>query len=183
MPTRVISREERDRAIKEAEAIIRLGKTWQRLEPNERRPNFEAAAAALLRQTLGSKVDSGRRRKLDIKEGGLQHQHSEREARLIERTLKNGMYPQSVLHSFQTGSVQRKPEKIPIGNRNTEDLPDFSVHILDRTHDLHAPGRYNVRARTYEGHMHDMHPGNLHVRLQPAAMPEIKVPGGTEHLV
>ena len=51
---RVISREERDRAIKEAEAIVRLGKTWQRLEPNERRPNFEAAAAALLRQTLGN---------------------------------------------------------------------------------------------------------------------------------
>ena len=180
---RVISREERDRAIKEAEAIVRLGKTWQRLEPNERRPNFEAAAAALLRQTLGSRVDSGRRRKFDIKEGGLQHQHREREARLIERTLKNGMYPREVLHSFQTGSVQRKPEKVPIRTRSTDDLPEFSVHVLDRTYNLHAPGRYNVRAARYEGHMHDMHPGNLSARLQPSAMPEIKIPGGTEHLV
>ena len=81
------------RAIKEADSILRLGKKWQRLVPNERRPNFEAAAG-ILRHVTTSKVDSGRRRTLNIKEDGLQHHHDEREARLLERTLKVGTLPQ-----------------------------------------------------------------------------------------
>jgi len=35
MTSRVLSREERDKAIKEADAILRLGKKWQRQVPNE----------------------------------------------------------------------------------------------------------------------------------------------------
>ena len=58
MATRILSREERDRAIKEADSILRLGKKWQRQVPNERRPNFEAAAAAILRKALSSHVES-----------------------------------------------------------------------------------------------------------------------------
>ena len=93
MPQRKITREERDKAIKEADSILRLGKKWQRNTPNERRPNFEAAAATILRRTLGSKVVSGKKQPMQIKKDGLQHQHNEREARLLERTLKVGTLP------------------------------------------------------------------------------------------
>ena len=128
MTSRVLSREERDKAIKEADAILRLGKKWQRQVPNERRPNFEAAAASILRKVTSSKVDSGRRVTFDIKEGGLQHHHNEREARLLERTMKVGTLPQEVLHSFQTGRARRQPQKVRFNRGPDPDhLPGFEL--------------------------------------------------------
>ena len=183
MSTRVLSREERDRAIKEADAILRLGKKWQRLVPNERRPNFEAAAASILRHVTTSKVDSGRRRTLNIKEDGLQHHHDEREARLLERTLKVGTLPQEVLHSFQTGRVRRQPRKLQLDRGpDPAHLPGFELYMHDSTKDYHMPGHYNVRTGQYQNHMHSMHADFGGARLVPQLMPSVKVPGGTEEL-
>jgi len=114
MPQRKITLEERDRAIKEADQILRLGKKWQRNVPNERRPNFEAAAASILRRTLGSKVTTNRKQPMQIKADALQHEHNEREARLLERTLKIGTLPREVLHSFQTGRARKKAQPLRI---------------------------------------------------------------------
>lgn len=179
---RIISREERHRAIKEAESIIRLGKKWQRLVPNERRPNFEAAAAALLRRVLGEHVEAGKRKPLNI-HGGMQHQHDEREARLLERTLKVGTLPQEVLHSFQTGVARRDPRPMPRRRGpDPESLPSFELYAHDTTHNFIPHGHYDVRAKTFQGSMHDMHVGERTGILTPTFMPRIKVSGGTEEL-
>ena len=181
--SRIISREERQKAIREADSILRLGKKWQRQVPNERRPNFEAAAAAILRRTVSSKVDSGRRRKLDIRDNALQHQHDEREARLLERTFKVGHLPQEVLHSFQTGRNRGTTQKVRFDRGPDPDhLPSFELYQHDSTHNLQMPGHYNVRTGQYGQTMHDMHPAEHFGRLMPQMMPSIKVPGGTEEL-
>ena len=39
------------KAMREVERIYALAKTWHRLVPNEKRPNFEAAADAVLNVT------------------------------------------------------------------------------------------------------------------------------------
>ena len=181
--SRIISREERQKAIREADSILRLGKKWQRLVPNERRPNFEAAAAAILRRTISSKVDSGRRRKLDIRPNALQHEHDEREARLLERTFKVGTLPQEVLHSFQTGATRRDSQKVRF-NRGTDPdhLPSFELYQQDFTHNLQMPGHYNVRTGQYHQSHYDTHPAENFGHLVPQLMPSIKVPGGTEEL-
>jgi len=180
--TRVLSREERHRAIKEADSILRLGKKWQRQVPNERRPNFEATAAAILRKALSSHVESGKRVPLKIIDNGMQHHHGRREARLLERTFKASSLPQEVLHSFQTGSVRRDPKPVR-RNRgpDPEYLPRFDLYQHDTVHRM-PPGHYDVRARKYQNYMHDMHPAEMSKHLTPAFMPRVKVPGGTEEL-
>ena len=182
MPQRKITREERDRAIKEADSILRLGKKWQRNTPDERRPNFEAAAAAILRRTLGSKVTSGKKMPLDIKDDGLQHEHNEREARLLERTLRTGTLTPEVLHSFQTGRARKKPMPVRIPRGPDPDyLPDFELYMQDHVYNHTAPGHYDVRAQQFQGHMHGPHT-DRNQRIVPSAMPPVRIPGGTEEL-
>ena len=182
MPQRKITLEERDRAIKEADQILRLGKKWQRNVPNERRPNFEAAAASILRRTLGSKVTTNRKQPMQIKEDALQHEHNEREARLLERTLKVGTLPREVLHSFQTGRARKKAQPLRINRGPDPDhLPDFELYMQDHVHNLGAPGHYDVRSRQYQGHMHAPHSVRQH-RIVPTVMPAVQIPGGTEEL-
>ena len=182
MPQRKITREERDKALKEADSILRLGKKWQRNTPNERRPNFEAAAATILRRTLGSKVISGKKREMQIKPDALQHEHNEREARILERTLKVGTLPRDVLHSFQTGRSESRKQKLRIDRGPDPDhLPDFELYMLDHVADLGAPGHYDVRAKQFQGHMHAPH-AMSHKTITPSMMPPMKQPGGTEQL-
>ena len=182
MPQRKITREERDKALKEADSILRLGKKWQRNTPNERRPNFEAAAATILRRTLGSKVISGKKKAMQIKPGALQHHHNEREARILERTLKVGTLPQEVLHSFQTGRVRETKQKLRVDRGpDPEYLPDFELWMQDHVDDLGAPGHYDIRSKQFQGHMHGAHM-HRQQRIVPTTMPAIKQPGGTEEL-
>jgi hypothetical protein len=158
MPRRKITREERDRAIKEADSILRLGKKWQRNTPNERRPNFEAAAATILRRTIGSRVVSGKKQPMQIKKDGLQHQHNEREARLLARTLKTGTLPPEVLHSFQTGRARKAAQPLRRDRGPDPDhLPDFELYMQDHVHNLGRPGHYDVRSQRFQGHMHAPH--------------------------
>ena len=182
MPRRKITREERDRAIKEADSILRLGKKWQRNTPNERRPNFEAAAATILRRTIGSKVVSGKKQPMQIKPDSLQHQHNEREARLLERTLKTGTLPPEVLHSFQTGRARKAAEPLQVDRGPDPDhLPDFELYMQDHVHNLGAPGHYDIRAQRFQGHMHAPH-STRQQRIVPSVMPQVQIPGGTEEL-
>ena len=89
----------------EAQHILRLDRKWQQLMPGERKPNFKRAAREIVRRALGQKV---RRNQAPLNvHSGLMHEHDAREAALIERTLKNGMYDPSLLHSFQLGSSAR----------------------------------------------------------------------------
>ena len=72
-------------AYHEAKHILRK---WQQLMPGTRKPNFKRAAREILRRALGRKV---RRNDAPLNlHGGLMHEHDEREAHLLERTLKSG---------------------------------------------------------------------------------------------
>ena len=56
----VLSREQKHKAYLEAERILQLGKKWQQLVSGEKRPNFEKAAAEVLRRALGHKTSDHR---------------------------------------------------------------------------------------------------------------------------
>ena len=89
-----------------------LGKKWQQLMPGERKPDFKRAAKAVIRRALG-KSTVPREPDLDV-HNGLMHEHAPREARLIERTLRNGIVHPDVLHSFRHGEVPVEWQ-VPIG--------------------------------------------------------------------
>ena len=108
----MISVEEKRAAYEEARQLLLLGKKWQQLMPGERKPDFERAAKAVIRRALGKTVVP-REPDLDV-HNGLMHEHAPLEARLIERTLRNGIVHPDVLHSFRHGEVPY-PEQVPIG--------------------------------------------------------------------
>ena len=90
-----------------------VDKKWQQLMPGTRKPNFRRAAREILRRALGRKV---RRNDAPLNlHGGLMHQHDEREAHLLERTLKSGHHDPSILHSFQLGSAESRQEQAQRG--------------------------------------------------------------------
>ena len=66
-------------AYHEAQAILRLEKSWQDLMPGERRPNFKRAAREIVRRALGHKVRRNER-PLNI-HSGLMHEHDEESER------------------------------------------------------------------------------------------------------
>ena len=105
-----ISREEQFAALQEAQRILQLEKKWRRLVPDERKPDFKRAARVILQRALGHEA-VGREPDLRIHSGRM-HEHDDREARLIERTLRNGTMPGATeaLRSFREG-VRPVPRK------------------------------------------------------------------------
>ena len=127
----------------EAQQILRLDKTWQQLMPGERKPNFKRAAREILRRALGHKVRRNQA-PLDI-HGGMMHEHKPREAALIERTLKNGHYDPSLLHSFQLGAAASRQERTPVAEptqTNTDGLPDYEVFVHDHATTIDYPSHF-----------------------------------------
>ena len=102
---REISLDEKLRYLKEIESIHRLSKkvlppagtTWARIADQH------------LRKALGMRAE-GPKQSLNPQRGKRMHEHSPRTARVIERTLRNGMLHPDTLHSYRD-------------NRVTEDLP------------------------------------------------------------
>ena len=69
---------------------------------------------------------------LNIRDGKLMHEHDSRTARVIERTLKNGIIHPDVLHSFQSGrSKQPARQDHTIGRDLAPDpsLTDFDLFV------------------------------------------------------
>ena len=109
------------------------------------------------------------------------HEHAPREARLIERTLRNGIVHPDVLYSFRHGEVP-EPEQVPIGaltggrqhvplgelDRSVDtyvgDLAPM-VHAVHFNEDLEFPTHLNTRTQEFVAkhadheHMHYMIPG------------------------
>ena len=106
-----ISREEQFAALQEAQSILQLEKKWHRLVPDERKPNFKRAARVILERALGHTA-VGKEPALRV-HSGLMHEHDEREARLIERTLRNGTVAggTQVLSSFRDGARARPTKR------------------------------------------------------------------------
>ena len=141
-------------AYHEAQHILRIDKKWQQLMPGERKPDFKRVAREIIRRALGQKVQRNQA-PLDM-HGGLMHEHKPREAALIERTLKNGMYDPSLLHSFQLGTKEI-PER-PVHQITTIDdpeLPDYEVFVHSHGTTIDYPSHYEPGTDTYHSSVHD----------------------------
>jgi len=152
----VLSEAEQQQAYREAREILKLGQKWQQLMPSEKRPNFERAAKEVLRRALGHRVQKNVEA-LDIRDGGLMHEHAPREAHLIERYLKSGTVHPDVLHSFVHGDVHtesQKPEQPHVGDMH--DLPDFDVFVQHQG-DQHYPAHWHPGTGEFAAGHHDPH--------------------------
>ena len=149
----VMSEAEKRAAYQEAKEILKMDEKWQQLMPGERKPNFRRAARELVRRALGHKV---RRNEapLDLHDG-LMHEHKPREAALIERTLKSGLYDPEVLHSFQNGAKPSRalPEE-PVYPPLPPDLPDYEVFVHDHSMTLDYPSHYEPGTGMYNSSVH-----------------------------
>ena len=134
----------------EAQQILRLDKTWQHVMPGERKPNFRRAAREIIRRALGHKVTRNEA-PLNL-HSGLMHEHEPREAALVERTLKNGMYDPSVLLSFQRGKTVQKRE--PVRPYSYEEASNVEVYLHDHSEMLDYPSHYEVGNDTFHSSMH-----------------------------
>lgn len=141
-------------AYREAQHILKLDHKWQQLMPGERKPNFRRAAREIIRRALGHKV---RRNRAPLEmHGGMMHEHKPREAALIERTLRNGMAPPHVLHTFQHGGTpSRRVEDKPYDVPHDPQLPDFDVFVHDHSHTTHAPGHFEPGTGRTHSSMYD----------------------------
>ena len=108
---RQITLEDKLKAMQEVQRIHALAKTWRSVMPNQKRPNFEAAADAVMRRAMNAQV-VGSTLPLEIQDGRMMHEHEPRTARILERTLRNGIIHPDVLHSFQSGRTKRG-RKVP----------------------------------------------------------------------
>ena len=148
----VLTREQKHKAFLEAKATLALGKKWQRLVPGERRPNFERAAANTLRKALGHKT-AEHRHNLHIS-NNLMHEHTPSPARIIERTLKNGVIDSDVLHSFRDDYrtvAPSKPRRAPAYLHHDDPEPEvWLMHDADIDYVSH----YNVNTGEYKAHEH-----------------------------
>ena len=133
-----ITLEEKLKAIREVESIYALAKKWQRLTPDEKRPNWERIADAVLKRAL-SKPVLGEPRRIHLKSGSMHHDQDPTTARIVERTLKNGIVHPDVLHSYSSGVTSsrvrpRRPRMPPV--RDTPPVRHLVQHVAT---DLHYP--------------------------------------------
>ena len=134
-----ISLEAKLKAIREVESIYALAKKWQRLVPGEKRPNWERIADAVLQKAL-SKPVAAPPKTLDIRSGRMHHDHDPMSARVIERTLRNGIVHPDVLHSYSSGVVAQsrtrpRPRRLP----PAEDTPSAQHFVQHGGTDLQYP--------------------------------------------
>ena len=159
-----ISLETKLKALREVESIYRLSKKWQRLTPDEKRPNWERIADAILKKAMGTPLQPlpvG----LNVRRSKQHHTHSPRTARVIERTLKNGVIHPAVLHSYQSGRVKRPARSVQKPRRMGPDpsyLPDPELYIEHSDADLHYPSHFEPGA----GFQPRTHVEPTHVELQ-----------------
>ena len=181
-----LSREEKYAALQEAQRILQLEKKWRRLVPDEPKPDFKRAARIILQRALNHSTVPAEP-DLEI-HNGLMYEHDSREARLIERTLRNGILDPKILSSYRDGV--KGPEKRPliqavIGSRtpvpagefrdfeldtNVSDLHEFVHGIQYPAEELEFPTHINIRT----GQMTAKHDDHQHmIMLDPQEQPPI----------
>ena len=154
------------KALKEVEQIYRMSQKWQRNMPDEKRPNFSRMADRAFRRALSLPVREDRM-EVDVRAGKMHHEHDERTARLIERTLKTGAYGPDALSSYREGRVLRE-RRTYIPERPAPRPTDlFARHIVRH------PGQeieYPVGHMQGAGFVPAMHNSELfHKELKPVA--------------
>ena len=99
---RAVSLDEKLRYLREIENIHRLSKkvlpppgtTWARIADKH------------LQRALGMPLQ-GERTAFDVRRGRHMHQHSPRTARVVERTLRNGVIHPDALHSYRNDGITK----------------------------------------------------------------------------
>ena len=168
--------------------------------PDEKKPDFKRAARVVLQRALGQATVS---KEPDLRvHSGLMHEHDEREARLIERTLRNGTVAggTQVLSSFRDGARARPTKSyiqavvgsrtpVPAGepfidttllNSDVSDLGRI-MHATHYPNEFEFPTHMNTRTGEFLG-KHEDHP--QFIMLDPLEQPpedpmrdRVEVPG------
>ena len=161
-----ITLEQKLRYLREIENIHRLSKkvlppagtTWARIADKH------------LQRALGMPIAEPRTQ-FDVKPGMHMHQHDPRTARVVERTLRNGLIHPDALHSFVHGRERLpEPDVQALPYDDLEDLPDFDLHVLDTTYNYEHPSHLDVRRGEYVSKMHQ--PAG-HTSLVVGRMPQV----------
>ena len=156
-----ISLEAKLKAIREVESIYALSKKWQRLTPNEKRPNWERIADAVLRKAMGEPIQTSPE-PLNVKSNAKHHEQEARSARVIERTLRNGIVHPDALHSYSGIARARavRPRR-PRPQSRAYDPP--VVHYVQHgATDLHYPSGH-LQGYGFEPRQHEV---ASHVRVE-----------------
>lgn len=103
---RGITLDQKVRYLKEVENIHALAK---KVKPPAGK-SWSDVADERMRFIMGQPILEKPADPLRIRKGRLHHEHSPRSARIIERTLKTGMLPPDVLHSYHTGRDIKRPK-------------------------------------------------------------------------
>ena len=111
--------------LKEIQRIGQLARTWRRNLPDEQRPAFEQTQLKLINDYL-RKGERARTKPLEPIEmhNGLMYEHDARSARIIDRTLRNG--------------IPRRETRVPLEQR--AHLPTVDV-FLQHSEDQHLDTR------------------------------------------
>jgi len=146
------------RYLKEVENIHALGK---KVRPPAGK-SWSDIADARMRHVMGLPLQEKQAEPLRIKRGRMHHEHSPRTARIIERTLKNGILPPAVLQSYRTGEASTRPYKyIPPVERLRYD--DHSVqHFVQHPADLQYPAGH-LQGFGFVPRQHEF---NSHIKLK-----------------
>jgi hypothetical protein len=168
-----VSLEQKMRYLKEVENIYRLskkvlppaGKTWSQIADQH------------LQRALNLPVKE-EAEPLRVRRGRMHHLHSPRTARLVERTLRNGVVHPDVLHHYRGDNVQSvrsDPLVFHPAPRMKADTPDV-MHIVQHSDDLVYPDGH---LQGY-GFVPGTHDAVSHVPLEAAGPPEATVPSSAQ---
>ena len=105
----------------------------------------------------------------------MHHLHSPRTARIVERTLKNGMIHPDILHHYRGDNVQTvrdDPVHVHRAPRMTADTPDVIHYVQHGSRDLTYPSGH-LQGFGFVPSSHDV---ESHVQLEQAGEPESVVP-------
>ena len=157
--------------LKEIQRVGQLARTWQRNLPDEQRPAFEQAQLKLIDNYL-RKGDRARHRPMQQEpieiHNGLMHEHNSRSARMIERTLRNGLMPAHTLESFRDGSREQKIDepywrtRQPVAEQRAH-LPKVDV-FLQHSEDTHDVSHFDSGSGAFVPQQAEV---ERHVQLRP----------------
>ena len=161
MRGKTITLEQKMRYLKEVENIHALGK---KVRPPAGK-SWSDIADARMRHVMGLPLQEKQAEPLRIKRGRMHHEHSPRSARVIERTLRNGVVHPDALHAYSCGHVlegRPLPWRRPV-RPAVEDLP-AQHYVQHGATDLHYPSGHLQGF----GFVPSQHEVPSHVRLESA---------------
>jgi len=140
--------------LKEIQRIGQLARTWQRNIPDEQRPAFEQAQLRLIDEYI-RKGERARRKPQEPIEitNRLMHEHDARSARILDRTLRNGIVPHAAALSFRDGSREEKLDEphwrrvVPPLEQRAH-LPTVDV-FLQHNEDQHDVSHFNSNTQAF----------------------------------